>query len=425
MSERVVIVGSSIGGIRTGQALRAGGFGGELMVIGAEDVEPYDKPPLSKEFLTGQKSASQFGLLGDGGWDGAGIEPVLGRRATGLDCAAKQVTLESGQRIRYDRLVIATGARPRHLIDTAGNPVGHTIRDLGDSLALKSAMHQGGHVVIVGGGFIGCEVASTARELGCAATIIDVAAVPLAAAVGTDVGRLLGVMHADAGTAVLAGATVQAIDQRGDGGARITLLDGRVVDADILVAGIGVTPNIEWLTGSAITLDDGVRTDEFCRVPGVGDIYAIGDVANWFDLSGRRSRRVGHWTNAVDQATVVANNINHPDQLREYRAAPYFWSDQYGRKIQMVGHTEPTDSIDVHEYEVSGRRCWAAVFSRRRQLTAAVTIGWPRAMAVLRRLWHQRADAEDALYQLEALAAKTVRPATAAIRRSDEVSATK
>lgn len=414
MPERVVIVGSSVGGIRTGQALRAGGFDGDIVVIGAEDVAPYDKPPLSKEFLSGQKSVTQFALLPRDGWEGAGLEPVLGHRATVLDCDAKHVTLESGDRIGYDRLVIATGARPRQLTDTAGNPVGHTVRDLDDSAALKSAMERGGHVVVIGGGFISCEVASTARQLGCAATIVTAVAVPLEAAVGHEVGGLLSSLHSEAGTTVLAGATVDAVHRRGDAGARVVLADGRVLDANVLVAGIGVTPNTEWLAGSGVTLEDGVRTDEFCRVLGMNDIYAVGDVANWHDVSTGQPRRVGHWTNAVDQAALVAYNIIHTDQPRKYQPAPYFWSDQYGSKIQMIGHIAPADTVDIRHFEVSGRPCWAAVFSRQDRLAAAVTFGWPRAMAVLRRLWLQRADVSDALAELQVLTEKATGPTVAA-----------
>jgi NADPH-dependent 2,4-dienoyl-CoA reductase/sulfur reductase-like enzyme len=414
MRERVVIVGSSVGGIRTGQALRGGGFDGDILVIGAEEADPYDKPPLSKEFLTGQKSVAQFRLLGGDGWEGSGLEALLGNRAIALDCVAKQVTLDSGQQVCYDKLVIATGARPRRLVDSAGNPVGHTIRSLDDSQALKSAMQRGGHVVIVGGGFIGCEVASAARQTGCEATIINSQTVPFAAAFGIEVGALLGGLHAESGTSVLTGAGVDTVHRRGEDGARIVLSNGRVLDADILVAGIGVTPNTEWLANSGVALEDGVRTDEFCRALGTGDVYAIGDVANWHDLTSDRPRRVGHWTNAVEQAELVAHNIIRAEKLREYRAAPYFWSDQYGSKIQMIGHIAATDTVEMSHVEGLGRQCWAAVFSRHHRLVAAVTHGWPRAMAVLRRLWLQGADAEDTMAQLDALAEKTRGPVVVA-----------
>lgn len=414
MRERVVIVGSSVGGIRTGQALRSGGFDGDIVVIGAEEVDPYDKPPLSKEFLTGQKSVAQFSLLDESGWEGAGLEPLLGNRATALDCVAKRVTLDSGQRVRYDRLVIATGARPRRLIDATGSPVGHTIRDLDDSKALKSAMQRGGHTVVIGGGFIGCEVASTARQLGCEATIVNGRAAPLGAVVGTRAAALLSDLHSEAGAAVVTGAKVDTVRRLGDGGARIALSNGHVLDADILVVGIGVTPNTEWLAGSAVAVEDGVRTDEYCRVPGSDGIYAVGDVANWHDVIAGRPRRVGHWTNAVDQAELVAHNIIRPEQPREYRAAPYFWSDQYGSKIQMIGHIAPTDAVEIRHVEGSGRPCWAAAFSREHRLVAAVTLGWPRAMAVLRRLWLQRADAKGAVAELDGLVEKYSGPVVAA-----------
>jgi 3-phenylpropionate/trans-cinnamate dioxygenase ferredoxin reductase subunit len=414
MSERIVIVGSSIGGIRTGQALRAGGFDGDIAVIGAEDVDPYDKPPLSKEFLIGEKTASQIRLLDDAGWVGAGLSPLLGQPATGLDTNTREVTLRSGERIGYDRLVIATGARPRRLADTAGNPIGHTVRDLDDSQALQSAMRRGGHVVVIGGGFIGCEVAATASEFGCTVTIVDTAPAPLARVLGTEIARVIAAAHAEAGTTVHSDAVVDSVHRHGADGARVTLTDGHVLDADVLVAGIGVTPNSEWLADSAAALDNGVRTDEYCRVRGTTDVYALGDVANWYDVSVGRPRRVGHWTNAVDQANIVAHNIIKPEEPWEYHAAPYFWSDQYGRKIQMVGHGAPTDTVEVREFEVSGRRLWAAVFSRHGLLSAAVTLGWPRGMAVLRRIWLQRGGAEEALAELDAAAAKATRPSVAA-----------
>jgi NADPH-dependent 2,4-dienoyl-CoA reductase/sulfur reductase-like enzyme len=170
------------------------------------------------------------------------------------------------------------------------------------------------------------------------------------------------------------------------------------------VAGIGIMPNTEWLAGSGVTVDDGVRTDEFCRAVGGRDVYALGDAARWHDVSTGAPRRVGHWTNAVDQAELVAHNILRPDAPRAYRAAPYFWSDQYGRKIQMIGHVSPADR---QEPVRAGPGREAVLFDRAGLLAAAVTIGWPRAMGTLRRLWARQAPVHEARAELEALPTRT------------------
>jgi NADPH-dependent 2,4-dienoyl-CoA reductase/sulfur reductase-like enzyme len=405
MRDRVVVVGSSLAGIRTGQALRAAGFDGEIAVVGAEDVAPYDKPPLSKDFLDGRKEPADFALLGDG-WEPDGLTPVLGRAAVGLDCGSRHVVLDGGERLDYGRLVIATGGRPRRLTGADGRPVGHTVRDLTDGGALRTAVRCGGHVVVIGGGFIGCEVAATARRLGCAVTIVDTAATPMAHAVGATVGELLARRHAEEGTTLLAGATVASLTALDNERTLVSLTDGRVLEAEVLVNGIGIVPATEWLAGSPVTLDDGVRTDEFCRALGAPDVHALGDVARWHDLATGRPRRVGHWTNAVDQANVVAHNILHPHAPRAHRAAPYFWSDQYGHKIQMIGHVAPADRPELYEVDTAGGSRPAAVFVGDGRLTAAVTVGWPRGMATLRRLWTSGAAPGEVRAELDALGAR-------------------
>jgi NADPH-dependent 2,4-dienoyl-CoA reductase/sulfur reductase-like enzyme len=400
--ERVVVVGSSVGGIRTGQALRAGGFGGEVVVIGSEDVAPYDKPPLSKQLLTGEQTPSDIALLGAGGWEGDGLTPVLGRSATALDPAAKQVVLADGERVPYDAVVIATGARPRRITAGADGLV-RTVRELRDSAAIREQFSGGGPVVVVGSGFIGAEVASSARRAGAPTTLLEALPEPFARVLGPQMGAHIARLHADAGVSVLGGAAVERVERLADGTGAVHLAGGRALEAASVVVGIGVVPNTEWLEGSGVPLDRGVLTDERCRVAGVPDVYAIGDVARWFDVRSGQHRLVEHWTNAVEQANLVAHNLLHPDDPQVHEKAPYFWSDQHGVKIQMVGRISPEDDVALLRYATSTGDRDVAVYSRAGRFTAAVVLGWPRAVVACRRAWEHGAGADDVLERLAAL----------------------
>jgi phthalate 3,4-dioxygenase ferredoxin reductase subunit len=402
--ERVVVVGSSVGGVRAAQALRAGGFDGDVVVVGSEDVAPYDKPPLSKQLLTGEQSPADIALLGSGGWEGDGLTPVLGRSATALDPAGKYVVLADGERIPYDAVIIATGARPRRI--TAGvDGLVRTVRELRDSAAIQEQFADGGPVVVVGSGFIGAEVASSARQAGLPTTLLEALPEPFARVLGPEMGARIGRLHADAGVSVLGGAAVERIERLSDGMGVVHLADGRALEAASVVVGIGVVPNTEWLEDSGIPLDRGVLTDEFCRVAGVPDVYAIGDVARWFDVRTGEHRLVEHWTNAVEQANLVAHNLLHPDDRRVHQKAPYFWSDQHGIKIQMVGRISLEDDVALLRYTTSTGDRDVAVYSRDGRFTAAVVLGWPRAVVACRKAWEQAASTDDLLQRLAALGA--------------------
>jgi phthalate 3,4-dioxygenase ferredoxin reductase subunit len=392
---RVVIVGASVAGIRAAQALRSGGFDGEVVVAGAEDVTPYDKPPLSKQLISGESTADDIGLL-SGGTD---FELLLGRAATGLDPAARLVTLAGGERLGYDALVIATGVRARTLPGSAGDLV-TTVRELRDSTALRARVAAGDPVVVIGGGFIGAEVAAAARACGCAVTIVEQHPAPFARVLGAATGSLVTALHEAHGVTVLAGATVTAVEAVPSGGALVRLADGRSLAAGTVVAGIGCVPNTDWLAGSGLPLEDGVLTDERCAVrgsaadaDGTGAIYAIGDVARWYDAADGVSRRVEHWTNAVEQASLVAHQVLHPDQPRTHASVPYFWSDQYDRKIQMVGRASDGDTVEVLRCATPAGDRDVALYSRAGRFTAAVTFGWPRASVAARQAWPRGTDA--------------------------------
>jgi phthalate 3,4-dioxygenase ferredoxin reductase subunit len=388
--DHVVVVGSSVGGIRAAQALRADGYDGELVVVGAESVAPYDKPPLSKQVLTGESTDTDIGLLrADGEFD-----LRLGVAATGLDPARKEIVLADGQPISYDALIIATGVRARILPGTDEKLV-RPLRELKDAATLRARLSGGAPVVIIGGGFIGAEVAASAAVAGCPVTIVEALPAPFSRVLGPDVGSLLTALHAAHGVRVLTNATVAGVERLPGDGALVRLADGRTLEAGTVVAGVGCVPNTEWLTGSGLPLGDGVYTDDRCAVGDAEGVYAIGDVARWYDRAGGVTRRVEHWTNAVEQANHVAHQILRPDQPRHYASVPYFWSDQYGVKIQLVGRVAPGDTVEVLRCATPAGDRNVALYSRAGQLTAAVTFGWPRGSVTARQAWQRGAAAAD------------------------------
>jgi len=388
--DHVVVVGSSVAGIRAAQALRADGFAGELVVVGAESAAPYDKPPLSKQLLTGEATDADIGLLrADDEFD-----LRLGMAATGLDPARKEIILADGQRIGYDALIIATGARARTLPGTDKELV-RPLRELKDAATLRARLAGGAPVVIIGGGFIGAEVAAAAVATGCQVTIVEALPAPFSHVLGPDVGSLLTTLHAAHGVTVLTNATVAGVEKLPGDDALVRLADGRTLEAGTVVAGVGCVPNTEWLADSGLPLDDGVHTDDRCAARGAAGVYAIGDVARWHDRAGGVTRRVEHWTNAVEQANLVAHQILRPDQPRHYASVPYFWSDLYGVKIQMVGRVTPGDTVEVLRCVTPAGDRNVALYSRAGQFTAAVTFGWPRGSVTTRRAWQRGAGAAD------------------------------
>jgi NADPH-dependent 2,4-dienoyl-CoA reductase/sulfur reductase-like enzyme len=402
---RVVIIGSSLGGIRAAQALRAGGFAGELIVAGAEKVPPYDRPPLSKQVLTGDETGAGIALLRAGD----DFELRLGRPATGLDTVRRQVILDGGEPVGYDAAIIATGVRARTLPGTDRALV-RSLRELADAVALRDRLARGEPVVVIGGGFIGAEVAAAAVALGCPVTIIESLPAPFCHVLGTAVGSLLGRLHATHGVTVLTNATVTAVEGLRGGGALIRLADGRVLEAGTVVAGVGAVPNTEWLAGSGVPLDDGVRTDEHCAVPGAPGLYAIGDVARRYDPVSGVARRVEHWTNAVEQANLVAHRILRPDQPRPRADVPYFWSDQYGVKIQMIGRAAPGDSVEVLRCGTPAGDRHVALYSSAGRFAAAVTFGWPKASMTARQAWQRGAQTADVKAAIIALSGGLTSP---------------
>jgi NADPH-dependent 2,4-dienoyl-CoA reductase/sulfur reductase-like enzyme len=405
MTDRVVVVGASVAGMSAVRGLRAYGFDGEIVVVTGEQDPPHDKPPLSKQLLAGEWRAEDISLLGKTGVDSHGVDWRRANPATGLDTVRRQVLLADGERLRYGKLIIATGARARELPGVRGPGV-HVLRGLSDALALRADLLRGEALVVVGAGFIGAEVAATARRLGVAVTIVEYQPTPFHRVLGATVGALLARLHEDNQVGLLTNVGVDRIERGSRGIGAVRLTNGTRVQAGTVVVGVGVTPNTEWLAGSPLVLDDGVVCDEYCTARGAGDVFAIGDVARWFDVGRGAHCRVEHWTNASEQGDLVARNLVHPRTPRPYASLPYFWSDQHGVKIQMVGRVSPGDHVELVRGGADGDRT-AAVYSAGGRVSAALTLGWPRAIAACRRLLSQGAGAREVLATLHRLAAAT------------------
>lgn len=409
MSDHVVIVGASVGGIRTAEELRRLGFDGDITIIGEEDEQPYDKPPLSKQLLLGTQTEEEISLLDDGGWEALNATAKLGTRAESLDIDSMTVTPSDGAELEYDALVIATGVRPRSLSPelTELDSV-FTVRELRDSRAL-AARAALGPVVVVGAGFIGAEIASSLRALGTEVTMTEALATPFARALGPEVGGRLAELHRSNGVDLVTQAGVKAIEKSGDQ-TTVRLADGRVLEAATVVLGIGAIPNCEWLEDSGLEVGDGVFVDAGCAVlangfgPHAEGVYAIGDVARQVDPATNEDYRVEHWTNAVEQAHVVARQVVDPVGTPEPLKAPYFWSDQFGTKIQMVGRPHESTSVSLHRFDIGGTERMAALYEKGGRLAAAVTFDWPRAIASCRSAWESGATVTEVVTTLGGLA---------------------
>ncbi|MFD7443645.1 NAD(P)/FAD-dependent oxidoreductase [Streptomyces sp. NPDC059909] len=383
---RILVVGSSVAGVRTAQGLRAEGYTGELTLVGAEPHLPYDKPPLSKEFLAQTRTAEDILLLHDDAAADPGFTLQLGQAAVALDPALRRVRLADGSLLDYDALVLATGVRPRTLTPPVGKPEEapcFTIRQLSESAELAERLAKKEPVVVIGGGFIGAEAAATAAGLGCPTTLVESSPAPFSRNLGPEAGALLAGLHAEHGVQVLAGARVTRVERLTDGWAMVRLDDGRRLEAATVIVGIGCVPNTEWLESSGLALDDGVVTDEHCAVPGAEGIWAVGDVARWYDADSGRHRRVEHWTSATEQAALVARALATGER-RAFAPVPYLWSDQHGVKLQMVGRRSAGDRAEAFTAATPAGDRQIVLFSRDNRLTAAVTFGWPRGCMTVR-----------------------------------------
>ncbi|TQL18150.1 NAD(P)/FAD-dependent oxidoreductase [Streptomyces sp. SLBN-134] len=394
----VVIVGASLAGLRTAEALRAQGFIGTLTIVGAEPHLPYDRPPLSKQVLTAQTEPPGIALPLPGALDARWL---LGRPATGLDATARTVTLADGTLLKYDGLVLATGSAARAAPAALAEPPRgvFTLRGLDDALALRAELAPGRRLVVVGAGFLGGEVAAAARSRGLHVTLVEAAAQPLERAVGTVAGAYVAALHRAAGIGLRTRTTVTGFRAGADG--RVTgveLSTGDAVPADVVLLALGSVPATGWLAGSGTAVGQGVHCDPSLRVlypdgSVVEGVVAAGDVARVPQpLAGGARLALGHWTNAVEQGTTAAATLLAAGTPAPFTAVPSFWSDLHGARIRSVGLPAVADEARVVEHDLANRRLEVA-YHRKGRLVGALTIGRTARLAAYRTALHAHREA--------------------------------
>lgn len=393
--DSVTIVGASLAGLRAAETLRRSGFDGPITMIGDETHEPYDRPPLSKQILAGDWEPDRAALTTPERLAELELDLRLGVRAVAFDLALRRLTLDVGDDLTVDGLVIATGARCRTLpgADQLGGV--HVLRGLDDCLALRADLESSpARVVVIGAGFIGAEVAATARTRGIDVTVVEMEATPLARALGARIGQVCADVHRDHGVDLRTDVGVDSIlgDKHVTG---VHLTDGTRIDADVVVVGIGVVPNTEWLEGSGLTIDDGIVCDETCLA--APRVVAAGDVARWPNPRFGEVMRVEHWDNAADQGAHAARRLLVGEGEGEpFAPVPWFWSDQYDRKIQLAGRVRADDRVEIVAGSVDERR-FVALYERDGRLVGVLGFNRPRHVMRYRDLIEQGASFEQAL----------------------------
>ena len=423
--DRIAIVGASLAGLRAAEALRQKEFEGTLTLIGAEPHLPYDRPPLSKDVLQGTWAPEKTSLLRDEGLEPLNLDLRLGRRAVSLDTNARTLSLDDGTEIAFDGLVIATGATPRQLpaAMTAGSdgaPLAgiHTLRTLDDCLAIAKELEASPRVAVIGAGFIGAEVAASCRQRGLDVTLVEPMPVPFGPTLGEDVGQAICAEHRDQGVDLRLGVGLAGCkgERRVE---KIELSDGTLLDADVVIVGIGVRPETTWLENSGVALDDGVLCNATCEtsVPG---IVAAGDLARWpnplfcfpsEDTGANHvpataggpleTMRIEHWSNATEQARhAVETLLAPPGEAQPFAPVPFVWSDQYDLKIQSAGVVAGAEESHIVYGSLAERR-FLKLYGRRGQLTGALAFNEPRRLIGYRRQLRKPMSWKDAIAAAE------------------------
>ncbi len=376
----VIVVGASLAGLTATETLRNGGYDGELIVVDPSRELPPDRPPLSKQVLAGEWEPARAVHRGAQRLPELDVDLRLGVAATSLDVATLAMGLSDGSSVDAAGIVLAMGATPRQLPD---QPLGgvHVLRTMEDCLALRADLEAGpDRVVVIGAGFIGAEVAATCRGRGLEVTIIEAGPVPLGRVLPGDVGAFIADVHREHGVDVRLGIGVDGLDSDGHGRVRsVRMADGTSIDADVVVVGIGVVPSVHWLHGSGLSIEDGVVCDETCRAaPG---IVAAGDVASWPNPRFGEVMRVEQWEHAIEQGEHAARRLlgelGLGDPPGAFAPIPWFWSDQYDRKIQMAGRPAGSDRLHIVEGSIADRR-FVALFRRGDRCTAVLGVNRPR-----------------------------------------------
>jgi 3-phenylpropionate/trans-cinnamate dioxygenase ferredoxin reductase subunit len=344
-----VIVGASLAGAKAAETLRTEGFDGRVVLIGEETQRPYERPMLSKEYLRGDKPAAKLYVHGENFYAEHDIELLIGTRVGSVDPGAHEVTLADGSRMPYSRLLLSTGASPRRLqLPGADLPGVRYLREMGDSDALRTAITAASRVVVIGAGWIGAEVAASARQLGAEVAIVAPDALPLERVLGPELGRVYRDLHAGHGVDLHLSTQIEAIV--GGGAARgVRTTSGSVIEGDLVVVGIGASPRDELARAAGLTLENGIAVDEFLRTS-APDIFAAGDVAATWNPMYNKRIRMEHWANALNQGQTAARNMLSKDgQDTAYTKLPYFYSDQYDLGMEYNGYASDWDRVVVRK----------------------------------------------------------------------------
>lgn len=340
MSRVFVVVGANLCGGTVVQTLRQEGFDGLIVLVGEEPELPYERPPLSKEYLRGEQPLDRLFLQPPSWYEQNDVEARLGIRATGVDPAARTVELSNGERLAYDALLLATGGRPRRL---PGEPLERVLylRAIGDADRIRSQLVAGRRVVVVGAGFIGAEVAASARALGVEVTCLEMLEVPLERALGKEIGRIYAEIHREHAVDLRTGEGVESIEETNEG-VLVRTTKGAEIEGDAVVVGVGIMPNVELGESAGLKIDNGIVVDEFCRTSADG-IYAAGDVANHFCPVFGRHLRVEHFDNAIKHGSAAAHSMMGGTEA--YDDPHWFWSDQFEHNLQYAGYAAEWDEI--------------------------------------------------------------------------------
>ncbi len=401
--EDVLVVGASLAGLRAAEEIRHEKHPGRVVVVGDELHVPYDRPPLSKQLLAGKWDVARIHHHAPDKLDTLGIEFRLGRRAVGVDVSARTVTFDDGSERGFGGLVLATGSRARHLPGTEGIDAVHTLRTLDDCLTIRERLGELGaraRVVVIGAGFIGSEVAATCAGLGARVTVVEALPTPLARVLGERIGEACGELHRSHGVDLRTGVGVAGVragppSEVGLPTAVVELADGTELEGDVVVVGIGVLPQTAWLENSGLEIDDGVGcTDALFAAERV---VAAGDVARWPLASTGGTVRVEHWTNAAEGGAAAARNLlAGSGSAVPYEPVPFFWSDQYETKIQMLGLPAPDDEVTIVEGPSEEGKL-VALYRRGDRLQAAIAFSRPRQLMGYRALLAAGASFDEAL----------------------------
>ena len=372
----VAVVGASLAGINAAETLRRLGYDGRLVIIGDEPHAPYDRPPLSKEILQGKWTGERLSIRPDE-FEALEADKLIGIRAQAVDMSDRRLQLSSGDSLAFDGLIIATGSELRRIAGLPELAGLHYLRTMEDALAIRRAFDESPRVLVVGAGFIGCEVAASARAVGLEVTLIEPLASPMSP-LGPEVGQTAAALQHDNGVDLRCGVSLAGLEGAGRV-ERARLSDDSILDTDLVVVGVGVRPATGWLDSSGLALDDGLVCDE--HLAAAERVYGAGDLVRWNNPRYGLAMRVEHWTNAVAQGTRAAENLlGGKVAAKAFDEVPSFWSDQFGIKIQMVGLSTAADEFRVVAGSTGERKFLG--FYRRGDGLAAV-VGFKQARRVM------------------------------------------